>query len=42
MDAAKTIEAFNSLIVINNDRIEGYKTDSSEVPDDDLKVFFPN
>lgn len=40
MDAAKTIEAFNSLIVINNDRIEGYKTASSEVPDDDLKVFF--
>jgi uncharacterized protein (TIGR02284 family) len=40
MDLSKTIEAFNSLIVINNDRIEGYKIASETINDDDLKSFF--
>lgn len=40
MDTKKTIIAFNSLIVINNDRIEGYKIASNEIEDDDLKLFF--
>lgn len=40
MNTSKTIEAFNSLIVINNDRIEGYKTASETIEDDDLQSFF--
>ena len=40
MDNAKTIEALNSLIVINNDRIEGYKTANEEVKETDLKMLF--
>ena len=40
MDNEKTIEAFNSLIVINNDRIEGYKTANEETSDTDLKMLF--
>lgn len=40
MDIQKTIEAFNSLIVINNDRIEGYKTANEETKETDLKMLF--
>ncbi|WP_310556310.1 PA2169 family four-helix-bundle protein [Flavobacterium sp.] len=40
MDTEKTIEAFNSLIVINNDRIEGYKTAEAEAQETDLKMLF--
>lgn len=40
MDNEKTIEAFNTLIVINNDRIEGYKTASDEAKETDLKMLF--
>ena len=40
MNTRKTIDAFNSLIVINNDRIEGYKIASNEIEDVDLKMFF--
>lgn len=40
MDNEKTIEAFNSLIVINNDRIEGYKTANEETKETDLKMLF--
>ena len=35
MDNTKTIEAFNNLIVINNDRIEGYKTAEAEADETD-------
>lgn len=40
MDISKTIDAFNSLIVINNDRIEGYKTGIETIHDADLQMFF--
>lgn len=40
MEKDKTIEALNSLIVINNDRIEGYKTAASEAQETDLKKLF--
>lgn len=40
MDNVKTIEDLNSLIVINNDRIEGYKTASEEAKETDLKMLF--
>ncbi len=40
MDNEKTIEALNSLIVINNDRIEGYKTAAGETQETDLKKLF--
>ncbi len=40
MDIEKTISAFNSLIVINNDRIEGYKTAEAEAQETDLKMLF--
>ena len=40
MEIEKTIEAFNSLIVINNDRIEGYKTAEVEADETDLKMLF--
>jgi uncharacterized protein (TIGR02284 family) len=42
MDNEKRIEALNSLVVINNDRIEGYKTASQEVQETDLKIVFSN
>ena len=42
MDNEKKIEALNSLIVINNDRIEGYKTASQEAKETDLKILFSN
>ena len=40
MDNEKTIEVLNSLIVINNDRIEGYETASKETEEGDLKSLF--
>jgi uncharacterized protein (TIGR02284 family) len=40
MNIEKKIEVFNSLIVINNDRIEGYKTAEAEAQETDLKMLF--
>jgi uncharacterized protein (TIGR02284 family) len=40
MESEKIISAFNSLIVINNDRIEGYKTAEAEAQETDLKMLF--
>jgi uncharacterized protein (TIGR02284 family) len=40
MDNEKKIEVLNSLIVINNDRIEGYKTAEAEAKETDLKMLF--
>lgn len=40
MDINKTIEAFNSLIVINNDRLEGYRIASETIDDEYLQMFF--
>lgn len=40
MDIEKKIEVLNSLIVINNDRIEGYKTANEETKETDLKMLF--
>lgn len=40
MKNEKTIEALNSLITINNDRIEGYETASKETEEPELKSLF--
>ncbi|MES2478022.1 MAG: PA2169 family four-helix-bundle protein [Bacteroidota bacterium] len=40
MNKEKAIEALNTLITINNDRIEGYETASGESKEHDLKNFF--
>ena len=40
MEKEKTIEVLNSLITINNDRIEGYETASKETDEMDLKNIF--
>ena len=40
MDNAKTIDALNSLVIINNDRVEGYKTATEEAKETDLKMLF--
>lgn len=40
MENEKTIEVLNTLITINNDRIEGYETASNETEEQDLKTFF--
>lgn len=40
MEIEKTIESLNSLIVLNNDRIEGYKTAEAEAKETDLKMLF--
>lgn len=37
-----TIVVLNSLVIINNDRIEGYKTASEETGEADLKALFFN
>lgn len=37
-----TIEVLNSLIIINNNRIEAYKTVSQETREADLKMLFSN
>jgi len=40
MDQEKSIEVLNTLIEINNDRIEGYETASAETEETDLKTLF--
>ena len=40
MNNEKTIEVLNTLITINNDRIEGYETASEETDEQDLKTLF--
>jgi uncharacterized protein (TIGR02284 family) len=40
MENRKTIEVLNTLITINNDRIEGYETASKETEELDLKSLF--
>ena len=40
MKTEKTIEVLNTLITINNDRIEGYETASKETDELDLKTLF--
>jgi uncharacterized protein (TIGR02284 family) len=42
MGNKETIEILNTLIQINNDRIEGYKTASKETEEQDLITFFAN
>jgi uncharacterized protein (TIGR02284 family) len=40
MENTKTIDVLNTLITINNDRIEGYETASKETEEQDLKRLF--
>jgi uncharacterized protein (TIGR02284 family) len=40
MENQKTIDALNTLIEINNDRIEGYETASKETDEAELKSLF--
>jgi len=40
MEKEKAIEVLNSLITINNDRIEGYETASKETEEVDLRNMF--
>ncbi len=40
MENEKTIDVLNTLITINNDRIEGYQTASEETEEKDLKTLF--
>jgi len=40
MQSSKTIEVLNTLITINNDRIEGYETASKETEEQELKTLF--
>lgn len=40
MEKEKSIEVLNTLITINNDRIEGYETASKETEEQDLKTMF--
>ena len=40
MENEKTIEVLNTLITINNDRIEGYETASKETEEPDLLKLF--
>ena len=40
MKKEKSIEVLNSLITINNDRIEGYETASKQTDEFDLKTMF--
>ncbi|MBK9737647.1 MAG: PA2169 family four-helix-bundle protein [Saprospiraceae bacterium] len=40
MKNEKTIEVLNTLIIINNDRIQGYKKASEETEEQDLKTLF--
>jgi uncharacterized protein (TIGR02284 family) len=40
MENEKTIDALNTLVQINNDRIEGYETASKETEEHDLKTMF--
>ena len=40
METTKNIDALNELIIINNDRLEGYDTASNETEETELKVLF--
>ena len=40
MENTKIIDALNTLLIINNDRIEGYVTASSETDQTDLREMF--
>ena len=40
MNNEKKIDALNSLIEINNDRISGYETATKEAKEADLKMLF--
>ena len=40
MEKEKTIDVLNTLVQINNDRINGYETASKETEEQDLKTFF--
>jgi uncharacterized protein (TIGR02284 family) len=40
MENEETIDVLNTLITINNDRIEGYETAANETKEQDLKAFF--
>jgi uncharacterized protein (TIGR02284 family) len=40
MNQENSIDALNTLIQINNDRIEGYKTAAEETEESDLKTLF--
>ena len=40
MENEKTVEVLNTLITINNDRIEGYETASKETEEQDLQTLF--
>jgi uncharacterized protein (TIGR02284 family) len=40
MEHEKTVDVLNTLIQINNDRIEGYETAAKETEEEDLKFFF--
>lgn len=40
MEKEKTVAELNSLITINNDRIQGYETASKETEEQDLKTLF--
>jgi uncharacterized protein (TIGR02284 family) len=40
MEKETTIEVLNTLITINNDRIEGYETAAKETDEQDLKTLF--
>ena len=40
MKNEKTVAVLNTLITINNDRIEGYETASKETEEQDLKTLF--
>ncbi|MBC7642214.1 MAG: PA2169 family four-helix-bundle protein [Flavobacterium sp.] len=40
MDVQKTIDCLNTLIIINNDRIEGYQTAQKETDNIDLNKLF--
>lgn len=40
MEKNKSVSVLNSLITINNDRIQGYETATGETEDQDLKTLF--
>lgn len=40
MNTEKTIDVLNDLIIINNDRVEGYETATEETDEIDLKLLF--
>ncbi|MBP9790361.1 MAG: PA2169 family four-helix-bundle protein [Bacteroidia bacterium] len=40
MENQKSIAVLNTLIILNNDRIEGYETAIKETNEEDLKVLF--